>query len=272
MPELPEVETIKCGLIPHLKDAVIQNTVVRQHQLRWPIPNTLSSHLNLQKIRTVSRRGKYLLIHLGSGTLIVHLGMSGSLCVFNANIPIRPHDHVDIILSDKKIVRYHDPRRFGAILWTQDDPMSHPLLKSIGIEPLDKQFTGANLHQQSLNRQVPIKSFIMNSKVVAGIGNIYAAEALFLARLHPTTPAGQITLNQYEQLVLAIKTVLTQAIAAGGTTLKDFIDSNGQPGYFAQKLFVYGRAKQPCMICHKPLQLLKMGQRSTVFCEQCQPK
>jgi formamidopyrimidine-DNA glycosylase len=272
MPELPEVETIMCGLKPHMEGVVIQNVIVRQHQLRWPIPSELRNHLKQQQIIRLSRRGKYLLVHLTSGTLIVHLGMSGSLRILNSNIPNKNHDHVDIILSNNTMLRYNDPRRFGAILWTQEDPCTHPLIKSIGIEPLDPLFTGMYLHSRATKRQVAIKSFIMDSKVVAGIGNIYATEALFLSHIHPTLAAGQISMTEYEQLVKAIKEILTQAITAGGTTLKDFINSDGKPGYFSQKLKVYGRATLPCSVCKTPLQSLKLGQRSTFFCELCQSK
>lgn len=272
MPELPEVETVKCGLIPHLENAIIQNVIIRCPQLRWPIPTSLKANLDQQKIIRLSRRGKYLLIHATSGTLIIHLGMSGSLRIVNQDTPISRHDHVDIILTDNKVLRYNDPRRFGAILWTKDDPLNHPLIKSIGIEPLDVNFSGSYLHSQTLKRHTPIKSFIMDSKVVAGIGNIYAAEALFLAHIHPTQPASQLTPAQCEQLVKSIKKILRLAIAAGGTTLKDFVNSEGKPGYFSQKLYVYGRSKLPCLICETPLQSIQLGQRSTVFCERCQPK
>lgn len=270
MPELPEVETIKCGLVPFLQGAEIQNVLVRQFKLRWPVPDDLRDLLSKQKIKHLSRRGKYLLIHCDIGTLIVHLGMSGSLRILNTNTPVMPHDHVDIILSNDLVMRYRDPRRFGAILWTENDPLLHPLLKSIGIEPLDDQFTASYLHHLAVHRKMPIKSFIMNSKIVAGIGNIYAAEALFLARIHPWTPTGLLSLLQCEQLVEAIKTVLCQAIAAGGTTLKDFVNGSGQPGYFSQNLYVYGRDKLPCKVCLSPLKNSHLGQRSTVFCEHCQ--
>jgi formamidopyrimidine-DNA glycosylase len=271
MPELPEVETIKRGLIPHLENTIIQDVVVRCSQLRWPMPVTLKSELTQQKISHLSRRGKYLFIHLTTGTLLIHLGMSGSLRLVKVDTPVTRHDHVDMILSNNLILRYHDPRRFGAILWTTGDPLHHPLIKSIGIEPLDVNFTGLYLQEKANKRHVPIKSFIMNSKIIAGIGNIYAAEALFLAGIHPLYPAGQLTSKQYTQLVESIKEILQLAIVAGGTTLKDFVNSQGQPGYFSQQLSVYGRANLPCLRCEATLQSLQLGQRSTVFCEQCQP-
>lgn len=269
MPELPEVETIKCGLKPHLENTIIIDAVVRCAQLRWPIPVNLKTALSQQKILTLSRRGKYLFIHVTTGTLIIHLGMSGSLRLVSLDTQVTRHDHVDILLSSDVILRYHDPRRFGAILWTTAPPLHHPLIKSMGIEPLDTNFTGAYLQEKAFKRHVPIKSFIMNSKIVSGIGNIYAAEALFLAGIHPLQPAGKLTTSQYIKLVESIKEILQLAIIAGGTTLKDFVNSQGQPGYFSQKLSVYGRANLPCLVCQAPLKSIQIGQRSTVFCGHC---
>lgn len=270
MPELPEVETIMRGLIPHLEDATIQHVVIRQPQLRWPIPLDLNDNLQQQKIIHLTRRGKYLLIQLTTGTLIIHLGMSGSLRVLQQDIPPTRHDHLDIILSDNKVLRYNDPRRFGAILMTDENPLQHTLLKSLGVEPLDEHFNGAYLKKAALKRHVSIKPFIMNSKIVTGIGNIYAAEALFLAKIHPLTEARLLTQQQCDLLAKSIKDILLAAILQGGTTLKDFVNSDGKPGYFSQKLHVYGRAKLPCTSCGAPLQSLQLGQRSTVFCQQCQ--
>lgn len=272
MPELPEVETIRRGLIPHLQDEIIQEVIVRFPTLRWPIPNDLNSCLDQQKIERLSRRGKYLLLHMTKGTLIIHLGMSGSLRMIDAGTLPSRHDHVDIVLTNQKIMRYRDPRRFGAILWTTENPLNHPLLKSIGIEPFDENFTGLYLYQRALKRKMPVKAFIMDSKIVAGVGNIYAAESLFIARIHPLLPAGQLTKEQCTQLVEAIRHILELAIAAGGTTLKDFINSDGKPGYFLQKLYVYGRNQQPCRVCNTLLQSQQLGKRSTVFCEVCQAK
>ena len=270
MPELPEVETVVCGLKPHLEGAVIQDVVVRQPQLRWPIPPHLKDHLSLRRVTGLSRRGKYLLISLPNGTLIIHLGMSGSLQIVSNTTPLKPHAHVDIIFSNQKILRYIDPRRFGAILWTSDDFSQHRLLSSLGVEPFDDHFTGAYLKQKAASRRIAIKSFIMDSHVVVGIGNIYAAEALFDARIHPATPAGLLTLPQYQRLVESIKCILQKAINQGGTTVKDFINSEGKPGYFVQQLAVYGRAGLPCVACQTTLQSFKLSQRSTVFCKQCQ--
>ncbi len=271
MPELPEVETIMNGLKPHLEGAIIQDVVVRHHQLRWPIPPALQKVLKQRRISSLSRRGKYLLMPTDKGTVIIHLGMSGSLRLVTHSTPLNPHDHVDIIFTDDKILRYTDPRRFGALLWTTEDPKDHTLLKSLGIEPLDADFTSHYLMQRAYARRVPIKSFIMNSKIVVGIGNIYAAEALFLAGIHPLTPAGLLTQIQCQQLVNAIKRVLESAIKQGGTTIKDFVNSEGKPGYFAQKLSVYARTGLPCVRCQNPLQQIKLGARSTVFCTICQP-
>jgi len=271
MPELPEVETVMRGLVPHLEGAIIDDVIIRCPQLRWPIPRDLKNSLSTQKIIKISRRGKYLLIHVTTGTLIIHLGMSGSLRVLTQMTPPKPHDHMDLVFSNHMLLRYNDPRRFGAILWTEEDPLQHALLKTMGIEPLDADFTGQYLKLLALKRHTPIKSFIMNSKVVVGIGNIYAAEALFLAGIHPLTPTNLLSTQQCDQLVKSIKTILNDAISEGGTTLKDFVNSEGKPGYFSQKLNVYGRAGLPCMVCHSPLQSMKLGQRSTVFCETCQP-
>ncbi len=271
MPELPEVETTLSGLKPHLEGAIIQDVVVRHTQLRWPIPSTLKYDLNLQNIRHISRRGKYLLISMDSGTLIIHLGMSGSLRLVTIDETIRRHDHVDIVLSGHKILRYHDPRRFGAILLTKNNPSEHPLLASLGVEPLSVDFTAQYLIIRAKNRRLAIKSFIMDSHIVVGIGNIYAAEALFLAKIHPATPAQLLTTKQYETLIEAIQYVLQAAINQGGTTLRDFVNSEGNPGYFAQKLNVYGRTGLPCRHCETPLDSFKLGQRNTVFCKHCQP-
>lgn len=271
MPELPEVETIMNGLKPHIEGAIIQDVVVRHHQLRWPIPPTLRHELSHKQVGGLSRRGKYLLMPVDTGTLIMHLGMSGSLRIVSNNAPPNRHDHVDIIFSDKVILRYTDPRRFGALLWTNDAPCKHPLLKSLGVEPLEASFTPQYLMQRASARRIAIKPFIMDSKIVVGIGNIYAAEALFMAKIHPATPAGLLTLTQHQQLVDSIKQVLQLAIKQGGTTIKDFVNSEGVPGYFAQQLFVYGRTGLPCKYCQMPLLGFTLGQRNTVFCPNCQP-
>lgn len=271
MPELPEVETIMRGLKPHIERAIINDVVVRHHQLRWPIPPALQHQLSHEQIGQLSRRGKYLLMPTQAGTLIIHLGMSGSLQMVTSSTRINRHDHVDIVFSDDKILRYTDPRRFGALLWTSDNPLNHVLLKSLGVEPLDDEFTADYLMQRAFSRRVPIKTFIMNSKIVVGIGNIYAAEALFLAGIHPLTSAGLLTKTQCDRLVKAIKYILIAAIKQGGSSIKDFVNSTGKPGYFAQQLSVYGRAGLPCVQCQSPLHSFKLSARSTVFCANCQP-
>jgi formamidopyrimidine-DNA glycosylase len=270
MPELPEVETILRGLMPQLKQAIIQEVIIRNPQLRWPIPANLGQCLQDQRVINLSRRGKYLLIQVNTGTLIIHLGMSGSLRIVNHTIPASLHDHFELFFSNGTLLRYNDPRRFGAVLWTGEDALSHPLLQSIGIEPLDPDFNGHYLQQQSLHRRSAVKSFIMNSKILAGVGNIYAAEALFLANIHPNLPVHLLTSQQWDHLAKAIKGVLESAIAKGGTTLKDFVNSEGKPGYFSQELFVYGRAGLACKVCSGILSSSKLNQRSTVYCANCQ--
>lgn len=271
MPELPEVETIRRGLLPHILGATIDSVVVRCPRLRWPIPDKLDKRLARQTVLDVSRRGKYLLMHLTSSTLIIHLGMSGRLCLLTEHQPPKKHDHVDICFTNQWVLRYTDPRRFGAILLTYDSVKEHPLLQLLGIEPLTELFTADYLLQRAIYRRVAIKPFIMDSKIVAGVGNIYANEALFLAGIHPKTPAGLLTKIQVTRLVETIKQVLTFAIAQGGTTLKDFVNSEGEPGYFSQQLNVYGRGGLPCVTCKKTLQSCLLGQRSTVYCKHCQP-
>lgn len=270
MPELPEVETVLHGLKPHLEGATIQDVIVRQARLRWPVPPDLKHCLIQQRIGTLVRRGKYLLMPVGTGTLIMHLGMSGSLRLVLRDTSPGLHDHVDIVFSDTHLLRYTDPRRFGAILWTDDEAMQHRLLSSLGPEPLEPGFNAEYLHHSIKNRRIAIKSYIMDSHVVVGVGNIYAAEALFLAKIHPAMPAGQLSETACMQLVQSIQLVLQQAIQQGGTTIKDFVSSSGKPGYFTQQLNVYGRAGLPCNQCSLPLQSIKLGQRTTVFCPHCQ--
>jgi formamidopyrimidine-DNA glycosylase len=272
MPELPEVETTLQGLKPYIEGQIIKDVIVRHAKLRYPIPYHLKTKLHYKRIRQLSRRGKYLLIHFDTDTLIVHLGMSGCLRILTQSTPVKLHDHVDFIFKNNLILRYTDPRRFGAILWTEEDPMKHRLLKSLGIEPLDKHFTAEYLWQKANSRRTPIKPFIMSNHIVVGIGNVYATEALFLSGIHPATPTNLLTEEHYHRLVHSIKKILRSAIKKGGTTLKDFVNSEGKPGYFAQQLKVYGRAGLPCVQCHTTLQSLTLGQRNTVFCEACQPQ
>ncbi len=272
MPELPEVETTCQGIKPYLEQTQIQQVIVRQPSLRWPIDPDLPDLLNKQVIQHVERRAKYILLQCENGILLIHLGMSGSLRVLPAAAANTPnkHDHVDIILNNDRLMRYTDPRRFGAILWTSDAISEHPLISHLGPEPLEKDFNSQYLYQQSRGKRCSIKTLIMNGKVVVGVGNIYANESLFLARIHPKTPAQALTQQQYDTLTTQIKCVLTKAIKAGGTTLKDFTQSDGKPGYFAQQLNVYGRKDEPCLHCGSIIQHYKETQRATFYCPLCQ--
>ncbi len=270
MPELPEVETTLRGILPHIQNQIIMQVVIRNRQLRWPISPQLPQILPDKKILSAKRRGKYLLLQIVQGTLIIHLGMSGSLRVLPEGYPHNKHDHVDIIFRNQKILRFTDPRRFGALLWTEENPASHPLLKNLGIEPLTRGFTGKYLWLHAQSRHVPIKILLMDNHVVTGIGNIYANEALFVAGIHPAAAANSLSAERLQLLVKAVKQILRHAIQRGGTTLKDFTNSEGKPGYFADQLKVYGRAGLACVRCHAPLQFLRIGQRSTVYCQHCQ--
>lgn len=270
MPELPEVETTLRGIIPHILHQRIKKVIIRQHQLRWKIPSNIQKLLVKKTITEAERRGKYILLKIIEGNLIIHLGMSGHLKILTHNQPAQKHDHIDILFSNKKILRFTDPRRFGAFLWAEGDAYQHFLLKTLGVEPLSKEFSAVYLFAQAQNKKASIKSLIMDSKIVTGIGNIYAAEALFAAGIHPKTSAQLLSIKRLQLLVKAIKTILNRAIKKGGTTLKDFSDSNGKPGYFSQQLKVYGRDGLSCLKCHSTLQSIKIGQRSTVYCKRCQ--
>lgn len=270
MPELPEVETTRRGICPHIKGQHITDLVVRNKQLRWPIPASLKNKLKNQKLEDVKRRGKYLLFITANGTAILHLGMSGSLRIVDAKTTPEKHDHVDIVFDNGKVLRFRDPRRFGCLLWSKADAEQHDLLKHLGPEPLDAAFNAEYLFQRSRGHRVNIKNFIMNSQVVTGVGNIYASEALFLAGIHPKRRADRISIARYEKLVDAIKQVLEKAIQQGGTTLKDFVREDGQPGYFKQLLNVYDRAGDDCLVCGQPVKQITLNQRSTYYCSQCQ--
>ncbi len=270
MPELPEVETTRRGIAPHLRERTIASVIVRNPRLRWPVPAELPEQFTGARINQVDRRGKYLLLRTDRGTLILHLGMSGSLRVALPQTLIRKHDHVDLVLDSQRILRLHDPRRFGCLLWTADDPLHHPLLAGLGPEPLTEQFHGQYLHDQSRGRQAPVKNFIMDSHVVVGVGNIYANEALHLAGIHPLRAAGRIALPRYHRLAEAIRTVLSEAILAGGTTLRDFTDSEGKPGYFRHHLRIYGREQLACLRCGGLIHHQVIGQRASYFCRVCQ--
>jgi len=270
MPELPEVETTCKGISKHLLKKTIAKVIIRQPKLRWPIPAQLKKCLPQEKILGVERRAKYILISTSAGTLILHLGMSGSLRIVKAKTPFDKHEHFDLILKNGDCLRLHDPRRFGAVLWTTKPPLEHKLLCSLGPEPLTDDFTAEYIYTKSRTRKVTVKQFIMDAHNVVGVGNIYVSEALFLAGIHPRKAAGSISLTRYKKLVVAIKQVLTAAIKQGGTTLKDFTQSNGKPGYFQQQLNVYGRKGENCSVCKKPISHCVLGQRATYYCIQCQ--
>jgi formamidopyrimidine-DNA glycosylase len=270
VPELPEVETTRRGIAPHVVGHRIARVVVRDRRLRWPVPPGLEAATAGRTIQAVTRRAKYLLLVLETGTVLLHLGMSGSLRVVSADAPPGPHDHADIVLDDGRCLRLNDPRRFGSLLWTTDDPLKHPLLKDLGPEPLGPEFNGDYLFHRSRGRRMPVKHFLMDSHTVAGLGNIYVNEALFAARIHPARAAGRISAARYERLVEAIRSVLQAAIGEGGTTLRDFVGGDGRPGYFQLKLSVYGRAGQPCPACGAPVVALDLGQRATYACRRCQ--
>ena len=270
MPELPEVETTRRGIQPHLEGRRIDAVIVRERRLRWRLPPGFEGSLRQRTVAGVSRRAKYLLIDLAGGTLLIHLGMSGSLRILPREQPPDRHDHVDLLLDDGAVLRYHDPRRFGSLHWLPDNLPAHPLLEGLGPEPLSTAFDGNYLHARAQGRRVAIKPFIMNQGIVVGVGNIYAAEALFRAGIHPRRPAGRISLARCATLTRAVKAILEEAIEDGGTTLKDFVAEDGRPGYFKQRLQVYGRSGQPCMACGRPLRALRLGQRSTVYCPGCQ--
>lgn len=270
MPELPEVETTRRGIEPHVTGQRIQHVIIRQPRLRWPVAGEISSLLPGHGIDGVRRRGKYLLFDTEAGTMLVHLGMSGSLRILTEPVAARPHDHVDFCLGNDLVLRFNDPRRFGSILWAGLTPQTHPLLESMGPEPLSSSFNGSYLYDRSRGRKVPVKHFLMDSSVVPGVGNIYANEALHSAGIHPLRAAGRVSLTRYGELVTAVQEVLRNAIAMGGTTLRDFVGSDGRPGYFRQSLNVYGRAGEPCRGCGRLLRDIRSGQRSTVYCANCQ--
>jgi formamidopyrimidine-DNA glycosylase len=271
MPELPEVETTRRGIAPSLEGRLIERVVLRERRLRWPVPAGFERELRGRRIIAVERRAKYLLIRTDGGTLIAHLGMSGSLRVLGTELPPRPHDHADLVLDSGRVLRLNDPRRFGSLYWVAGDPAAHPLLAALGPEPLGPGFDGEYLWRRARGRRVAIKLFVMNSQVVVGVGNIYASEALFRAGIRPTTAAGRVSRARMEQLAQAIRDVLAEAIQVGGTTLRDYVNPDGAPGYFRQKLFVYERAGEPCRRCRTPIRHRVLGQRSTYWCPACQP-
>ncbi|MBI3902575.1 MAG: bifunctional DNA-formamidopyrimidine glycosylase/DNA-(apurinic or apyrimidinic site) lyase [Nitrosomonadales bacterium] len=270
MPELPEVETTLRGLSPHLSGQRIADVIIRHPHLRWPVPQNLPELLRGQAIRTLRRRAKYLLIEFDHGTLILHLGMSGSLRILPVGTPVEKHDHFDLVLANGKLMRLRDPRRFGAVLWHEGDVAQHPLLKNLGPEPLQNEFDAAHLHRTTRNKSAAIKLVIMDSHVVVGVGNIYASEALFRAGIRPQLAANRLSLPRSAKLVAAIRATLAAAIEKGGSTLRDFVNSSGEPGYFQQHYFVYGRAGEPCRVCGSAIKQIKQGQRSSYYCPACQ--
>ena len=270
MPELPEVETTLRGLEPHLAGQCIAGAVIRNPHLRWPIPAKLPAILHNQTIHALHRRAKYLLIECDSGTLILHLGMSGSLRILPADTAAEKHDHFDLLLANGLMMRLRDPRRFGAVLWHAGDVSRHPLLAQLGPEPLQENFDADHLHRATRKRSAAIKLVIMDNHVVVGVGNIYANEALFRAGIRPQLAAGKLSLARCTRLVQTIQETLTEAIAQGGSSLRNFVDSNGNPGYFQQHHWVYGHAGEPCRTCGTSIKQLRLGQRSSFYCPSCQ--
>lgn len=269
MPELPEVETSRRGIEPHIVGSRISRVIVRERRLRWPVSSDVDRNLPGQIVTSVTRRAKYLLINMKHGTAILHLGMSGSVMIVDHDTPAGVHDHVDIQFATGKTLRFRDPRRFGSLHWAQD-ATRHWLLQKLGPEPLSDDFDGDYLRQKSRGRRVSIKQFIMNAQIVVGIGNIYASEALYLAGIHPLRAAGRISTQRYHRLSTSIKDILGKAIEAGGTTLRDFYGSDGEAGYFQQQLEVYGRKGEPCRRCITSITMIVQAQRSTYYCKRCQ--
>jgi formamidopyrimidine-DNA glycosylase len=271
MPELPEVETVRRGLAPFLEGHRLLGARIREPRLRWPVAADLDTLLRDRRVERLDRRGKYLLLRLDSGCLICHLGMSGSLRLEKATTTPGKHDHLDLLLEDDRILRYRDPRRFGAFIWS-DDPERHPLLAHLGVEPLSPEFDGERLHALCRGRSTSIKALLMDARRLAGVGNIYANEALFHAGIHPLLAAGRLSRPRCARLAAAVRDTLTRAIAAGGSSLRDFVDARGNPGYFQQSYFVYERAGEPCRACGATIRRISQGGRSTYFCPRCQKR
>ena len=269
MPELPEVETSCRGIAPYIENKRVNNLVIRNAKLRWPVSSCMPGWVKKQRLVQVKRRAKYLLLHFEKGHLVIHLGMSGSLRILTSAQPAGKHDHIDLCFEQGYVLRYNDPRRFGFWLW-HSQPETKKLFSQLGPEPLSQDFNVNYLYKASRGRKTAIKNLIMDNKVVVGVGNIYAAESLFRAGINPKRKAGDISLQRYKLLVSEIKQVLDEAIAQGGTSLKDFTRSDGKPGYFKQQLRVYGREGEPCVVCLSPLKSIRQGQRATVYCVKCQ--
>ena len=270
MPELPEVETTRRGLLPRVLGRRIRGVVVRNASLRWPVPRDLPSRLRGEKFLDIRRRGKYLLFDCRTGHLLVHLGMSGRLSLVAAGEPPRAHDHVDVQFEGDETLRLTDPRRFGAMLWVNGPAENHALLKGLGIEPLESAFTGAALRELARGRKVAIKQFLMNGRIVTGVGNIYASEALFQAGVHPMRETGRISPARWQRIALAVRATLERALAAGGSTLRDFAGADGRQGHFQYEFRVYGREGLPCTRCGARIRALRQGQRSTFYFPHCQ--
>ena len=269
MPELPEVEITRQGLLP-LINQTVEDVVIRNPSMRWPIPDHLPSTLSNQKLFSLTRRAKYILAEFNNGTLLIHLGMSGRISLLDRKYPPEKHDHFDIQFQNQQVLRLTDPRRFGSVLWGGDSPQDHPLLRKLGPEPLESTFSAKYLYQQIRTRKAPIKNVIMDGHLVVGVGNIYASESLFRARINPQLPANSIGLAKCEKLVAEIKATLADALKAGGSSLQDFKAVNGQSGYFQQSYFVYGRTDEPCKVCGALVKCIRLGQRSTFYCQNCQ--
>ncbi|MCP4984593.1 MAG: bifunctional DNA-formamidopyrimidine glycosylase/DNA-(apurinic or apyrimidinic site) lyase [Colwellia sp.] len=269
MPELPEVEVCRLGISPHIIAQSVAQVIIRNSQLRWPIPEAVRAVIGLP-VLSVDRRAKYLLIRFSTGTLLLHLGMSGTIRIIDKDTPVAKHDHFDLVFQHGKALRLNDSRRFGAVLWLANDEDELNLLTKLGPEPLGDDFSHGYLFNKAKNRKVPIKTFLMNNHIVVGVGNIYANEALFQAEILPTTKAGDIDEQRFNRLTDIIKQVLSAAIEQGGTTLKDFTQADGRPGYFKQSLMVYGRAGLPCVKCQTTLNEIRQSNRSSVFCPNCQ--
>ncbi len=269
MPELPEVETTCRGIEKVVFGASIRHILIRESRLRWPLSKELL-HLKNEKIHAVERRAKYILLRCSKGTIIIHLGMSGRLCIMPDKMEPKKHDHVDFILNNQKLLRYSDPRRFGSILWATGNPLEHFLLANLGPEPLSNSFNAKYLFAHTQNKKKAIKLLIMDQQIVVGVGNIYANEALFAAKILPARSSSSLSLSECEALVKGIQKILKKAILQGGTTLRDFLSPRGKQGYFVQKLFVYGREGQNCLNCNTLLSASRIGQRATVFCTKCQ--
>lgn len=273
MPELPEVEITRRGLLPDLVGMRVHNVVLRTPALRYPLPQELSAKMGGQVLREIRRRGKYLLFHFDTGVMLLHLGMSGSLRIVDDTLPAEKHDHVDIVFDAKaghKLLRLRDPRRFGALLWIEGDPELHPLIAPLGIEPLDDAFTPQWLYEQTRGLKAAIKVTLMDSHRIVGVGNIYASESLYRAGIDPRRAAGKISLARMERLVPAIKETLAHAIQAGGSSLRDFIHSDGSSGYFQLEAYVYDREGLACRVCETTIRSIRQGQRATFFCPKCQ--